>query len=95
MNKTFLIVYTIYDKNNAIVKTGETRAKNKINELDAKCSFEEFLKKKYENFHRLVIHKCTDESNEKLFNNLFGDTFKDNNIFDSFGDIFGGKNGNR
>lgn len=66
--KTYLIVYTVYDNDNIVIHTGKLKAKNKMSEFDAKVKTEDHLKKKYPNFHRLVIHQCRQDS-------IFGDIF--------------------
>lgn len=84
-NKTYVIDYCVYDKDgNFIKKDGQMKVKNKSCELEAKIKLEEFLKKKYFNFHRLVITKCTEDTLGQ-----FGDLFND--IFGKAGnDLFGG-----
>ena len=57
----YLIVYTAYDKNGSVIKDGKMRVKNKLSKFEAQCSFEEYLKKKCENFNKLVIHSCQDD----------------------------------
>ena len=79
-NKDFLIDYTVYAKNGTILKeNGTMKVKNKSDRLEAQIKFEEFLKKKYSDFGKLIVHKCTEEN---IFNNPFGDIFKNS----SFGD---------
>lgn len=55
---------TLYNK--------QIKVKNKDNELIAKCSLEDYLKRKYGNaFKQLVITKC-EEDIISIFNNFFG-----------------------
>lgn len=57
---------TLYDK--------EIIVKNKSNELIAKCSLEDYLKRKYEDsFRQLIITRCVPDyfSSNDIFNNLF------------------------
>jgi len=49
------------------------KVKNKPNELFAKCSLEDYLKRKYNNFKALEIIDC----NEDIASNIF-------NLFNSF-----------
>ena len=77
--KTYIIEYTAYNKEGGVLKCGKMMAKNKFNSLEAQCSFETFLEKKYPDFGNLIVHKCTEEN---PFNSMFG------NIDDTFGDIF-------
>jgi hypothetical protein len=83
--KTFLIKYTAFDKKGKVLKAnGEMKVKNKVSKFEAQCSFEEHLKKKYNDFGRLVIHGCT----EDIVSNMFGDI--DSNAMDIFNKMFGG-----
>ncbi len=62
---TFTINYNIVLKSGTITNK-QIRVKNKENELIAKCSLEDYLRKKYGNdFIDLIITKCT-----QSFNNL-------------------------
>lgn len=67
---TYLIDY------NVILSTGvltnkTIRVKNKDNELIAKCSLEDYLKRKYsDSYISLVITKC---SPDNPFSGIFGD----------------------
>lgn len=54
----YLIRYTVKNKNGLIIKRGEMRVKNKLSEFEAKCSFEEYLKRKHPEFGSLIIHEC-------------------------------------
>lgn len=57
---------TLYDK--------EIIVKNKNNELIAKCSLEDYLKRKYEDsFRQLIIIKCIPDyfGGTNIFNDLF------------------------
>ena len=58
---TFRINFTLYDSGNQILKTGTFRVKNKPNMFIAKCAFDDFLRRKYSDYNRLVIHKCKEE----------------------------------
>lgn len=72
MKREFTIKYTIYSINNQVLKEGTTKVKNCVNEFEAKCKLENYLKKKYPKFNKLVIHKCTDNSLLGMFENLYG-----------------------
>lgn len=62
---TFIINYNIVLKSGTITNK-QIRVKNKENELIAKCSLEDYLRRKYGNdFIELIIIKCT-----QSFNNL-------------------------
>jgi len=83
----FIIEYNCFDSNNQLIKNGKMKVKNRQHKFEAQCDFENFLKKKYLNFGRLVVISCVEEN---PFTNMFGSNSDFNNIFDSFGDIFGG-----
>jgi hypothetical protein len=74
----YLIVYSVYAKNEYLLKKGTMKVKNKTSSIEAQGEFEKFLKKKYQNFDKLVVHNCTKEN---PFNNIFGDIFGNDNIF--------------
>ena len=81
MNKpqNYLIDYEIFDVDNISLKQGQIKVKNKFSEFEAKCSLEDYLKKRYYNFHRLVISKCLESYNTPL-----GEMSGWNNIWDLF-----------
>lgn len=57
---------TLYDK--------EIIVKNKSNELTAKCSLEDYLKRKHgDSFRQLIITRCTPDNfgGFNIFDNLF------------------------
>lgn len=64
----FLIEYTWYDFHGNIGHKGKIKVKNKPNAFVAKCSLENFLKKKNPSFGRLEIHSC-----KEYISTLFGD----------------------
>jgi hypothetical protein len=78
MKKTFIITYKIFDNKNNIIKSGSMKCKNKYTDLEAKISLEAFLKKKYNNFYKLVVVSCKEDY---MFSNI-------NDIFSNFSDIF-------
>ena len=71
--KNYLIEYTAQDKNGDVLKSGTIRAKNKYSGVEAQIKFEDYLKKKYPDFGKLIVHKCTEEAQ---FSSIFGDIFK-------------------
>lgn len=86
MNKTFTIVYTCYNIKSEPFKDGKIHVKNKYSEFDAKCSLENYLKKKHPELVRLVITSCVPKN---AINDLLGGS----DIFGTdFGSIFGGMN---
>lgn len=59
---------------NEILYDKEIKVKNKSNELIAKCSLEDYLKRKYgDSFRQLIITKCTPDYFEGI--NIFDDLF--------------------
>ena len=68
---------------NEIASIGSTKQKqailekNKDNELMAKCSLEDYLRRKHgDAFRQLIITKCVPEYfNDRLFNGIFGGMF--------------------
>lgn len=71
---TFTINYNIVLKSGTITNK-QIRVKNKENELIAKCSLEDYLRRKYgNNFIELIITKCTQSFND--ISNIFNEIFK-------------------
>lgn len=74
---TYQIDYEVFDIDNISLKKGQIKVKNKFSEFEAKCSLEGYLKKKYHNFHRLVIYKC-----ETIYHTFLGDMTGFDRMFD-------------
>ena len=76
-SKTFLISYSVYvedEKGNVTEISGkEIKVKNQLNELGAKIGLEDYLKKKYPNFHHLYISNCHEDFSN--YNGLFSKWF--------------------
>lgn len=69
---TYLIDYNV-TLNTGVLTNKTIRVKNKDNELMAKCSLEDYLKRKYpDSYVSLVITKC---SPDNPFADIFGDIF--------------------
>ena len=69
----FTINYNIVLKSGTITNK-QIRVKNKENELIAKCSLEDYLRRKYGNdFIKLIITKCTQPFSDisDFFNGIF------------------------
>lgn len=62
MYYTFIITYSAFNAAGKLIASGKMRVKNRMSPFHAKASFEEYLKKKHANFHRLVIHTCNVET---------------------------------
>lgn len=79
MKKNFIIEYTVKSLDGLVIKVGTMRAKNRMSSLDAQIKFEQWLKKKYVNFGRLIVHSCEEESQ---MSQIFGDIFGKNNPYE-------------
>lgn len=72
---TFLIDYNVVTTSGTIYNK-QIKVKNKDNELIAKCSLENYLRRKYgDNFVKLVIINCVKDDFD-LFSTIFGDIFR-------------------
>ena len=78
-NKKYRIKYEIYLKGGEIIKNKEIKIDNCMSGLHAQVRLEDYLKRKYVNFERLVVTETPTE-----------DVISD--IFSKFGDIFEGYN---
>lgn len=73
-NNTYIIEYICYSKSGIVLQEGKMRVKNRPNDFTAKCDLEDFLRRKYENFGRMVVCSCKiDGGIDDMFNSLFGD----------------------
>lgn len=69
---TYLIDYEV-TLNTGVLTNKTIRVRNKDNELMAKCSLEDYLRRKYpDSFVSLVVTKC---SLDNPFSDIFGDIF--------------------
>lgn len=64
--KTYIIEYGIYFRNGHI-EYAKIKVKKCHSDMQAKVKLEKYLRRKYENFDRLVIYKC----DEDLFSSIF------------------------
>ena len=55
--ETYVINYGVY-LTDGFYESGKIKVKNCMSEIHAKIKIEGYLKKKHEDFSRLVIHKC-------------------------------------
>lgn len=61
---------------NEILYDKEIKVKNKDNELMAKCSLEDYLRRKHgDAFRQLIITSVPEYFNDRLFNGIFGGMF--------------------
>ena len=72
IHEVYIIKYTLYDAAGGIIKDGKIKVKNKPNEFTAKCSLEDYMKKKYPNCTRIVIHSCYSDNGISDFFKNFG-----------------------
>jgi hypothetical protein len=84
---TYIIRYNVYDINDKLIKSeGEINCKNRASEIEAKVKLEEYLKKKYPTFGRLVIISCS----EDIFGiGSMGDFTNDSSFMDIFETLLG------
>jgi len=77
MKKTFIIKYTAYDKDKCVIEA-KTRKTEKENKMYAMTGLEDFLRKKFSNFDKLIVHSCEEDffSNYGFENTVFKDIFK-------------------
>lgn len=75
INKIYLIEYSVYFTDEKF-ESHTMRVKKCLSEMHAKIKLENYLKKKYNNFQKLIVNKCTDDSS-----GLFSMMGKDNPFF--------------
>ena len=68
--KTYNIKYEIHLTDGSIIGDKEMNVKKCIFAFEAQCKLEKFLKKKYQNFKRLIVHSCNEDV-MSMFNDLF------------------------
>jgi hypothetical protein len=71
-NKNYIIDYICYSSGGIVLHDGKMRVKNRASDFEAKCSLEDFLKRKYENFGSLVIRSCVIDLGIPGFGDFFG-----------------------
>lgn len=70
--KTYIIDYGVYFNNK--YESHTTKVKRCTSSLHAQVKLEDYLKKKYVKFEKLVVYKCREDTPE-IFN-IFEDIFK-------------------
>lgn len=70
--KTFLIDYSLFNANEIEIKTGTFKVKNCFTEIQAKVRLETYLKNRFINARRMVIHSCVEESAFSMLTDIFG-----------------------
>lgn len=69
--KTFLIKYDIILKDGPNIFNKEIKIKNCMNAVHSQIRLEEYLKRKYINFKKLIVHSCKDDV-LSIFEDMFG-----------------------
>lgn len=71
--KTYILEYTVKNRNGAVLKSGKMRVKNAVGEMASKVKLEAFLKKKHPAFAHLIVYKCYEDNPiYSMFNGIFG-----------------------
>lgn len=68
----YIIEYTVRSKKGVVLKSGKMKVKNKGSGMEAQVKLEEFLKKRYSDFGRLIVYKCTEDTFSDIFGDIFG-----------------------
>ena len=67
----YIVHYSVLNGFGQVLKQGKMRVKNKLSELHAKTSLEDYFKKKFLHFNKLIVYKCyQDNIITELFGNL-------------------------
>ena len=69
--KTYNVKYEIELTNDKIIHSKEINVKNCENGVHAQIKLEGYLKKKYSNFKKMVVHSCNEDV-MSAFNEMFG-----------------------
>ena len=83
MGKKYIIKYEILLQNGTKISNKEIKINNCISEIEAQVKLEKYLIKKNPNFKQLIVHSCTEDI-LSAFDNMFGNIFDNNNIFNNF-----------
>jgi hypothetical protein len=88
MKKKFRIKYKVLLENEESLEDKEIKIDNCLSEIHAQSKLENYLKKKYINFKKLIVFECKEESDFSDFFSQFEDIFRggDSNL------TFGGMN---
>lgn len=70
----YIIQFSALDGFGKVLKQGKMRVKNKLSDLHAKSSLEDYFKRKFLDFNKLVVYKCTEDN---IMTQMFGDNFMD------------------
>lgn len=73
----YLIKYRVISSKGILIKEGQQRAKNQVNEFTCKCKFEDHMRKIYsDDFGRLEITDFKKDFGDLDINDFFGGIFK-------------------
>ena len=67
----YIVTYKVRNNRGETIKSGKYKVKNKQSEFEAKCSFENFIKRKTPDFYSLEISSCFVDLGFGIFNDLF------------------------
>jgi hypothetical protein len=89
-NKKFQINYQIVYIGGTLSIEKQMKVSNCMSELHAKVKLEDYLKRKYNNFARLIVHSCIEDKLDKIFGDGSSDFLgkKSSNFSQMFNDIF-------
>ena len=69
---TYKITFTVYNKDNKIIKQGTMKVHNSTSEFHAKVRLDKYLSTRTSGYNRLVITACNPDND---INSIFGDIF--------------------
>lgn len=70
----YIIKYSALNGFGTVLKQGKMRVKNKMTELHAKSSLEDYFKRKYFDFNKLIVYKCIEDN---IVTQMLGSNFMD------------------
>jgi len=68
--KTYNIKYEIHLNDGSVIRDKEIKVKRCEMGVEAQCKLEKYLKKKYDNFKKLIVHSCNEDV-MSMFDNMF------------------------
>ena len=72
--KTYIVKYEIHLNDRSVIRDKEMKVKRCSMSVEAQCKLEKYLKKKYDNFKKLIVHSC-EEDYLSSFTDQFGEMF--------------------
>ncbi len=58
----YIIQYSALNVFGNVLKQGKMKVKNKLSELHAKSSLDDYFKRKYQDFDKLIVYKCVEDT---------------------------------